>query len=590
MQLLKANAAVDVLIGPFVDDTDGKTAETALTLSQADIKLSKNGQALAQKNDVTAASHDANGYYNCELDATDTNTEGTLVLIVHESGALPVRHEFMVLAEAAYDSMFAAKDTGYMDVNVKAVSEDTAAADNLESACDNYSATRGLAGTALPAAAADAAGGIPISDAGGLDLDTILGRITANVATATALATVDTVVDAIKAVTDNLPNSGALSDLAAILADTNELQTNQGNWVTATGFATAAALATVDGIVDAILVDTDITIPALIAALNDLSAADVNAEVDTALAEIHLDHLLAANYDPASKPGVATALLNELVESDGGVSRFTENALEQAPSGTGASAASIADAVWDEARGDHVGVGSFGEEVQAHALSSEISALNDPTPAEIRAEIDSNSTQLAAILEDTGTSLPATLATIAGYLDAEIAAILADTNELQANQGNWATATGFATEAKQDIIDAVVDAIKAVTDNLPNSGALTDLATAAVLATVDAVVDAIKLKTDNLPSGVQKNEALSNFEFLMVDSTDHVAAKTGLTVTAQISKDGGAFAGCSNAVSEIGSGVYVIDLTQAEMNADVITLKFTAAGADQRTVTIKTSS
>ena len=40
-----------------------------------------------------------------------------------------------------------------------------------------YSATRGLTGTALPAAAADAAGGIPISDAGGLDMDAILSRI-----------------------------------------------------------------------------------------------------------------------------------------------------------------------------------------------------------------------------------------------------------------------------------------------------------------------------------------------------------------------------------------------------------------------------
>lgn len=36
------------------------------------------------------------------------------------------------------------------------------------------SATRGLAGTALPNAAADAAGGLAISDAGGLDLDAIL--------------------------------------------------------------------------------------------------------------------------------------------------------------------------------------------------------------------------------------------------------------------------------------------------------------------------------------------------------------------------------------------------------------------------------
>ena len=41
-----------------------------------------------------------------------------------------------------------------------------------------------------------------------------------------------------------------------------------------------------------------------------------------------------------------------------------------------------------------------------------------------------------------------------------------------------------------------VTAIKTVTDNLPNSGALSDLATAANLATVDTVVDAIKVKTD----------------------------------------------------------------------------------------------
>ncbi len=118
MLFLQANTAVDVLIGPFIDDTDGKTAETALTLSQADIKISKNGQALTQKNDTTAAAHDANGYYNCELDATDTDTEGTLVLIVHETGALPVRHEFMVLSQAAYASLFSAKDAGVMDVDV----------------------------------------------------------------------------------------------------------------------------------------------------------------------------------------------------------------------------------------------------------------------------------------------------------------------------------------------------------------------------------------------------------------------------------------------------------------------------------------
>lgn len=56
----------------------------------------------------------------------------------------------------------------------------------------------------------------------------------------------------------------------------------------------------------------------------------------------------------------------ETTEDDGGVRRFNENALEEAPSSGSA-----------------------------------------PTVEQIRAEIDSNSTQLAAILEDTGTTIPA---------------------------------------------------------------------------------------------------------------------------------------------------------------------------------------
>lgn len=76
--------------------------------------------------------------------------------------------------EAAYDGAGYAGGTIKQQVDVTAISGDSNAADNLESACDNYSATRGLAGTALPNAAADAAGGLPISDAGGLDLDTQL--------------------------------------------------------------------------------------------------------------------------------------------------------------------------------------------------------------------------------------------------------------------------------------------------------------------------------------------------------------------------------------------------------------------------------
>lgn len=106
MLMLKQSTAVTVKIGPFVDDTDGKTAETGLTISQADVRLSKNGANIAQKNEASAATHDELGVYDCPLDATDTGTLGRLQLWVHESGALPVWHEFMVLPANVWDSLF----------------------------------------------------------------------------------------------------------------------------------------------------------------------------------------------------------------------------------------------------------------------------------------------------------------------------------------------------------------------------------------------------------------------------------------------------------------------------------------------------
>ena len=109
MNNLRAGTAVDVLIGPFLDITDGATAETGETPA---VKLSKNGQALAAKNDATTPVHDADGYHNCELDATDTNTVGNLVLTVAATAtALPIRHEFQVLAASAYDTLYGSSPT-----------------------------------------------------------------------------------------------------------------------------------------------------------------------------------------------------------------------------------------------------------------------------------------------------------------------------------------------------------------------------------------------------------------------------------------------------------------------------------------------
>lgn len=109
-------------------------------------------------------------------------------------------------------------------------------------------------------------------------------------------------------------------------------------------------------------------------------------------------------------------------------------------------------------------------------------------------------------------------------------------------------------------------------------------------ATQRSNVTAIKAKTDLLPEGIKKNQALNNFPFLMVDSTDNKTGKTGLTVTATRSIDGAAFAACANAVVEVSAGIYKINLAASDLNGDTIALRFTGTGANDRIITIKTAA
>jgi hypothetical protein len=143
MLLLKQSTAVDVAIGPFLDSTDGITAETGLTISQADVRLKKNAGNWAQKNQASSATHEENGWYECSLDTTDTNTLGILKLAVHESGAVPVWHDFMVVPAEVYDTLVAGSDNLTVDLTSSA---QTSAADalldrNMATGADNGSTT-----------------------------------------------------------------------------------------------------------------------------------------------------------------------------------------------------------------------------------------------------------------------------------------------------------------------------------------------------------------------------------------------------------------------------------------------------------------
>ncbi len=54
IQLFQTTAGQEIPLGPFLDDTDGKTAETGLTIANTDIKLWKTGAtSLVSKNSAT---------------------------------------------------------------------------------------------------------------------------------------------------------------------------------------------------------------------------------------------------------------------------------------------------------------------------------------------------------------------------------------------------------------------------------------------------------------------------------------------------------------------------------------------------------
>jgi len=106
----------------------------------------------------------------------------------------------------------------------------------------------------------------------------------------------------------------------------------------------------------------------------------------------------------------------------------------------------------------------------------------------------------------------------------------------------------------------------------------------------DALTSRYKDGTLQAQTGIMKNASLDNFPFVMIKSADHVTPNPGKTITATISKDGGAFVACTNSASHISGGHYKINLTQTEMNADIVSLKFTATACDTRFITIKTSS
>lgn len=69
--------------------------------------------------------------------------------------------------------------------------------------------------------------------------------------------------------------------------------------------------------------------------------------------------------------------------------------------------------------------------------------------------------------------------------------------------------------------------------------------------------------------------------FLMVDASDHVSAKTGLTCTVNLSKAGAAFGAAGGTITEVANGFYKIALTTTDTNTlGDLAFHITGSGAD----------
>jgi len=303
---LKQSTATDVEIGAFVDDTDGKTPETGLSIALADCQLIKNGGAAAQKNDTSSATHRGGGHYTVPLNTTDTGTLGRLRLYINKTGALPQWRDFMVVPANVYDAVVAGSDK--LQVHTDEITNGLITAATIATDAIDNDAIAASAVTELQSGLATASALATVN----AYVDELETRLTATragyldnlsggaVATASALATVNAYVDELESrltaaragYLDNL-SGGAValaSTLAAVLAYVDELE--------------ARLTATRAGYLDN-LSGGAVATAASIAALNDLSAADVNAEV--------VDALSADTYaEPGSVPAATSSLASKI--------------------------------------------------------------------------------------------------------------------------------------------------------------------------------------------------------------------------------------------------------------------------------------
>tara|TARA_R110000803_G_scaffold115793_5_gene184362 strand:- start:8417 stop:9940 length:1524 start_codon:yes stop_codon:yes gene_type:complete len=503
---LRQSTSQLVRFGPFLDSTDGVTPETALTITQADMQLSKDGAAFAQKNAAGNATHDVDGFYFTTFNTTDTNTTANLKFQVAVAGALPVWENYDVVTTTYYDAKYSGT---FNNLGGTAQTGDSFA-------------RIGVAGVGLT--------NVPWNSSWDTEVESEVADGLAAFWTSPATL-VDLVWDEILTGATHNVNTSAGKRLRQITSTIIRADTAQGSGTGTNQIQLDTGASAVDGTYDPSLIS-------IIAGTGDGQSRAI-LQYNGATKTATLDRDWKVNPDATSEYTIVGTAgsphVNEGLLQAGTSSSATLNAL-----------ASASDNVY-------VGQLLFIRSGTAADQAKIVIAYNGTTKV---ATVDGT----WAVTPDTTsgyTMLPSSPVMLNSTTQASIDAIEVDTGTTIPS-----TLSGLATQVSVDTIDTNVDAI------------LVDTGT-----TLPGLIDDLAVK---------KNTAFSNFEFLMVLTSDHVSPATGLTVTGQRSIDGSAFATVTGAIAEVSNGIYQFDAVAADTNGDVITWRFSSATADDTFITFKT--
>jgi hypothetical protein len=256
MTIILYPVAGDTIPIPFTTygGTDGESV-TMSGLAVTDIEVYKNGLVTQRASD--------NGYTLLDTDGTDFD-------------GITGLHGFSIDLSDNSDAGFYEVGAWYWVV-VSAVTVDSQTVSFVAAMFRIQSPTRGMAGTALPDAAADAAGGLPISDAGGLDIDAMKNKTDQLNFTFTNHVWADIGYIA-----------GESIPAGNLAVDYNGMGYNKTN--SSIGSATNVGTVTgnVDGSVASVTGNVGGNVTGTIGGLATAAKADVNAEVDSAISDANL--------------------------------------------------------------------------------------------------------------------------------------------------------------------------------------------------------------------------------------------------------------------------------------------------------------